>query len=192
MIINIQARRTPVRLTMDQLHDLEDRSRQTTPWGFYFVRVMIVKLYGELLFDTRYGFGCNFWNREGRKQQVTPTHIIVGVSVLVVVANKVDTATWAPPWTLIVIIIIVIIIIMSIIIIIIIITTVISLCCVLLLLLLSLILSLQRERSARMSLQQRARVFQKVPRRSRLDSTAHCHCNKNTYCLYGFLNNMEI
>ena len=48
--------------------------------------------HGELVFAKRFGFGYNFWDREGRGTAVTPKLVPFSVSVLAVVTNKVETA----------------------------------------------------------------------------------------------------
>lgn len=55
---------------------------------FYFVCEM--KLCREFYFAKRYNFGCNFWDREGRTTIYTQI-VLLSVSVLVVVANTVET-----------------------------------------------------------------------------------------------------
>ena len=50
-----------------------------------------MELYSEFCFAKRYDFGCNLWDRE--ETQVTPNIVPFSVSVLAVVANKVDIAT---------------------------------------------------------------------------------------------------
>ena len=50
-----------------------------------------MKLYSEVCFAKRYDFGCNFWDREGRNsKQATPKIVLLSVSVLAVVTNKVE------------------------------------------------------------------------------------------------------
>ena len=56
--------------------------------GVYFVHVM--KLYSEVLSAKRYDFGCNFWDREGRKKSY-PQSIPFSVSVLAVASRNPDS-----------------------------------------------------------------------------------------------------
>ena len=59
--------------------------------GFYFACVM--NCYSELFVAERHGFGCNFWDREGRKQ-LTPKIVQLSVSVLAVVTSEVKTTLY--------------------------------------------------------------------------------------------------
>ena len=52
-----------------------------------------MNLCSEVVFAKRYGFGCNFWDREGRKQ-VTPKFVPFSVSVLAVVTDKLEAAMY--------------------------------------------------------------------------------------------------
>ena len=42
-------------------------------WGFLLCLSVLMKSYSEIFVSKRYDFGCNFWDREGRKESYTQT-----------------------------------------------------------------------------------------------------------------------
>ena len=63
-------------------------------WGF--LHCLCNEIMDCCFFAKRYEFGCNFRDREGRKQ-LTPNIVPFSVSVLAVVTNKVETAMYELP-----------------------------------------------------------------------------------------------